>query len=110
MVEQQSLGSNPITRCHKWKACAKRLVCRWIDCLRASRAVTRADDVGADDAIAFKIEYTVCPEQLRPPIPRSRGTRQCVADQDRVVALLIQMAIDRVMQPDRLQRSARFER
>src|SRR5262245_4020785 len=49
------------------------------------------------------------PEQLRPPVADARRAGQRMTDQNRVVATLIQTAVDRIMQIDRPQRPARFK-
>src|SRR5512145_910052 len=100
MVEKQGLRPNPVAHSHERKSRAEWLARDRVDCLRSRRAVTRADDVGADDAIAAEIEDPVRAEELRPPISDARRAGKSMTNQNRVIAALIQIAVDRVTQVD----------
>src|SRR5499426_1108964 len=110
MVEKQGLRLNPVAHGHEWKVRAEWLARDRVDSLRSGRAITRPDDVGADDRVAAEVEDSMFAEQLGPPVADARRTGERVTDQNRVIAALVQLAVNRVTQVDGPQRAARFER
>ena len=110
MIEQACLRFDVVANGDEGEVCAERLAGGGINGTGTGCAITRPQDVDADHEVALEIETSIGAEQVCPPGAHVRRARQRMTDEDGVVALGVQCAVNRVVERHRLELASGFQK